>query len=236
MKQSTSRELVIVDMGFMDYREAWDLQKKLLESKRHTDKEDYLLLLQHPHTYTLGKVAHREHLLLNDTELAEREIAVYDVDRGGDITYHGPGQLVGYPIFDLKNWYQDSHRYLRTIEEALIKVTDSYGLTAGRKDGLTGVWLDNRKIAAIGVKISSWITMHGFAYNCNPELNLFSGIIPCGIRDKEVTSLSVETKQIITVEDIIPVVKEQFIKEFDYYKSRAMDKYELLQTFEAVGG
>lgn len=236
VKQSTFRELVIADLGMLDYQEAWNLQRAILDRKKAGQQTDYLLLLEHPHTYTLGKVAHREHLLLTDEELKEQSISVYDVDRGGDITYHGPGQLVGYPVIDLKNWKQDSHKYLRSLEEILIKVTDGYGLHSGRKEGLTGVWIEDRKIAAIGVKISSWITMHGFAYNCNPDLRLFSGIVPCGIRDKEVTSLSVETEKEVKASDIIPEIINNFKIEFQYHKSRAIDKYELLQAFEAVRG
>lgn len=189
-----NRKLLYCDLGLIDYQEAWDLQKEIHQLHFDNNIDDVLFLLEHPHTYTLGKTAHRENLVGDDNYLKEHKISVYDIDRGGDITYHGPGQLVGYPIIDLTKWQRDTHKYLRALEDVIISVCKDYGLDAGRIEHLTGVWIDDRKIAAIGIKVSRWITMHGFAFNINTDLDLFSGIIPCGITDKAVTSLSNELK------------------------------------------
>lgn len=189
-----NRKLLYCDLGLIDYQEAWDLQKEIHQLHFDNNIDDVLFLLEHPHTYTLGKTAHRENLVGDDNYLKEHKISVYDIDRGGDITYHGPGQLVGYPIIDLTKWQRDTHKYLRALEDVIISVCKDYGLDAGRIEHLTGVWIDDRKIAAIGIKVSRWITMHGFAFNINTDLELFSGIIPCGITDKAVTSLSNELK------------------------------------------
>lgn len=174
----------------MEYGEAWTLQRELFDARLAGTIDDVLLLLEHPHTYTIGKSGGEDHLLVNEQELAQRGITVYRIDRGGDITYHGPGQLVGYPIFDLNQHYRDAHRYLRDLEEVLIRTLADYGVEASRIPGLTGVWVRDEKIAAIGVKVSRWITMHGFAFNINTDLQLFSSIIPCGIVHKGVTSLA----------------------------------------------
>ena len=184
--------LTYCDLGFIDYQEAWDFQKEIFSKRVSGEVEDFLLLLEHPNTYTLGKTAHRENLKGSDDYLKENQISVYDIDRGGDITYHGPGQIVGYPIVDLNNWYKDTHKYLRALEEVIIKTCKDYSLNCERNPKYTGVWIGDRKIAAIGIKVSRWITMHGFAFNVNTDLNLFNGIIPCGIQDKSVTSLSKE--------------------------------------------
>ncbi|MCE1188036.1 MAG: lipoyl(octanoyl) transferase LipB [Ignavibacteria bacterium] len=225
------RELLICQPGNVDYQWMWDFQKRILEKKKHSSLPDVLFLLEHPHTYTLGKVAHRENLLLSESELQEKSISVFDIDRGGDITYHGPGQIVGYPIIDLKSWHQDSHKYLRGLEEVLIRVTALYGLTSGRIEGLTGVWIENRKIAAIGIKISSWITMHGFAYNACPDLNYFHGIIPCGITDKEVTSLTQEIKVSISTEVVKKQIVTEFTREFNYTDFKGISVEELQTIF-----
>jgi len=189
------RKLVYCDLGLIDYKEAWDLQKSVHQLKTENKIDDVLFLLEHPHTYTLGKTADKENLVGGDEYLTENNISVYDIDRGGDITYHGPGQIVGYPIISLTNWNQDTHKYLRAIEEVIIKVCDEYGLDASRVEKYTGVWIADRKICAIGIKVSRWITMHGFAFNVNTDLKLFKGIIPCGISDKDVTSLNRELKK-----------------------------------------
>jgi len=175
--------------GLMDYEQAWELQRKLHRQRVAGEIGDTLILTEHPHTYTLGKTAHDEHLLAEEGVLQRRGVGVYRVDRGGDITYHGPGQIVGYPILDLHGYYLDVHRYLRDTEQALINTLAEYGIQAGRQEGLTGVWVDGAKIAAIGVKVSRWVTMHGFAFNVNTDLSHFGSIVPCGIVDKPVTSL-----------------------------------------------
>ncbi len=208
--RSTSRARVLnyIDLGLIEYNVAWDLQKSLFEKRLKGEIKDTLLLLEHPNTYTLGKTAHKENLLGDDKFLKEKRVKVFDIDRGGDITYHGPGQIVGYAIFDLKEWKQDAHKYLRSLEEVIIRTCADFGLLAHRNDDHTGVWIDDRKICAMGIKISRWITMHGFAFNINTDLELFNGIVPCGIVDKQVTSLTKEFNQ----EFDIQVVKEKIIK------------------------
>jgi lipoyl(octanoyl) transferase len=195
----------------MDYKAAWDLQEALfgatvarktanrdLAPEDRVETENHLLFVEHPHVYTLGKSGKAEHLLADERELNEIGAAYYPINRGGDITYHGPGQIVGYPIFDLDHFFSDIHRYLRYLEEAVIRTLAEYGIGAGRLEGLTGVWLDPedshraRKICALGVKCSRWVTMHGFAFNVSPDLGYFGKIIPCGIDDKAVTSMEKE--------------------------------------------
>ncbi|MFN3694084.1 MAG: lipoyl(octanoyl) transferase LipB, partial [Ignavibacterium sp.] len=160
--------------------------------------------------------------------LEQNNISVYNIDRGGDITYHGPGQLVGYPIINLTDWYQDSHKYLRTLEEVIIKVCNEYGLAAGRVEGYTGVWIEDRKIAAIGIKISRWVTMHGFAFNVNTNLDLFNGIIPCGISDRSVTSLQKELGKEIFINEVKEKIIHHFLNEFDYSTLEFLPKESLL--------
>lgn len=205
-----NRHVIVQQLGLVDYARAWGYQEKLFsevvqtkisnrkqpESSRAT--KNYLLFCQHPPVYTLGKSGKKEHLLLSAAELAEKQIQYYPINRGGDITFHGPGQIVGYPILDLDNFFTDIHRYLRTLEEAVIRTLADYRISAGRIPGLTGVWVDYeqperaRKICAMGVKSSRWVTMHGFALNVNPDLRYFDYIIPCGIQDKAVTSVEKE--------------------------------------------
>jgi lipoyl(octanoyl) transferase len=211
LNHNINREVKYRNLGLIDYKEAWDYQESLFSgivdaklANRNKSNHDqvktnnYLLFCQHPHVYTLGKSGDISNLLLNEEGLKEKNATFYHINRGGDITYHGPGQLVGYPILDLDNFFTDIHRYLRLLEEAIILTCRDFGLDAGRIDGLTGVWLDYenkinpRKICAIGVKSSRWITMHGFAFNINTNLDYFNYIIPCGINDKAVTSLSRE--------------------------------------------
>ncbi|MBB6609783.1 lipoyl(octanoyl) transferase LipB [Pontibacter sp. Tf4] len=206
-----NKEIQFQRLGLIDYKEAWDYQDKLftgildLKSRNRNLPEDaqvqtpnYLLFCSHPHVYTLGKSGHEENLLIDEQGLQEKGATFYKINRGGDITYHGPGQIVGYPILDLDNFFTDIHKYLRFLEEAVILTLEEYGITAGRIQGLTGVWLDHeeqkdpRKICAMGVKCSRWVTMHGFAFNINTDLDYFSNIVPCGINDKKVTSLAKE--------------------------------------------
>lgn len=215
-KQYISRELEFIDLGLIAYDKAWDLQKETFSLRKNGEIKDTLYLLEHPHTYTMGKVTDKANLISSEDYLRQNNISVYEIDRGGDITYHGPGQIVGYPIIDLSAWKKDTHLYLRGLEEVIILVCREYGLEAGRIDKLTGVWIGHRKIAAIGIKVSSWITMHGFAFNINPDLSLFSGIIPCGIKDKEVTSLSKETGNHIPIDEVKEVLVRKFQEVFGY--------------------
>ena len=190
--QSTYKILNYYDLGMIDYKKAWDIQKEIFELRNENLIPDTLMLLEHPHTYTLGKVADKENLISTQKQLNDLGIKVYNIDRGRDITYHGPGQIVGYPIINLNNWRKDTHAYLRALEEIIILTCNEFGLAAKRNPKYTGVWIDDRKIAAIGIKVSRWITMHGFAFNINTDLGYYGGIIPCGIKDKEVTSLKKE--------------------------------------------
>ncbi len=206
-----NKKVIFENLGLIDYQTAWDYQEKQLAAtvavkvqNRNLSPDDqqltnnYLLFCQHPHVYTLGKSGSETNLLINETQLLDQQATFYKINRGGDITYHGPGQLVGYPILDLDNFFTDIHRYMRLLEEAIINTCTDYGIVAGRIEGLTGVWLDHelkirpRKICAMGVKASRWVTMHGFALNINTDLSYFSNIVPCGIDDKAVTSMQLE--------------------------------------------
>ncbi len=225
-------EVIFKDLGLIDYKEAWDFQEKLFaetidEKIRIRNGEDsiitknYLLFCEHPHVYTLGKSGSENHLLLNEEQLAENNANFYKINRGGDITYHGPGQLVGYPIFDLDHFFSDIHKYLRFLEEAVIETLAVYGVKGDRMDGLTGVWIDAnspkaRKICAMGVKSSRWVTMHGIGFNINSDLSYFSNIIPCGIDDKAVTSLKQELGREIDMKELAQVLKEKLALQFGY--------------------
>jgi lipoyl(octanoyl) transferase len=222
------RKLVYCDLGLIDYKETWNLQKSIHQLRVENKIYDILFLLEHPHTYTLGKTADKENLVGDEKYLSDNKISVYDIDRGGDITYHGPGQIVGYPIISLTNWQQDTHKYLRAIEEVIIKTCAEYGLYGSRVDKYTGVWIDDRKICAIGIKVSRWITMHGFAFNVNTDLKLFNGIIPCGISDKEVTSLNIELKNEIDLNEVKEKIIHHFSNIFHYDQIEFKTKEELL--------
>lgn len=222
--QSTYRVFDYSDLGFIDYKEAWDLQKNIFERRTKSEINDTFFMLEHPHTYTLGKVAEKENLISNDAQLKELGISVYEIDRGGDITYHGPGQIVGYPIIKLSDWKEDTHEYLRGLEEIIMNVCSDYGLTTQRNPKYTGVWIDNRKIAAIGIKVSRWVTMHGFAFNINTDLNYFGGIIPCGIRDKEVTSLKNELGREVDINEVKENLTHKFLQFFSYNEFNKVDK------------
>ena len=203
-----NKYLEINDLGLRDYKEIWDYQEnlfqKILQIKSKNSKENlqyetpnFFFFVEHPHVYTLGKSGHVENLLISEKKLAEINASFYKINRGGDITYHGPGQIVGYPILDLENFFTDIHKYMRFLEEMIILTLAEYGLKAERSKGETGVWLDvgtpfARKICAMGVRASRWVTMHGFALNVNTDLGYFDHMIPCGIRGKAVTSLNVE--------------------------------------------
>jgi lipoate-protein ligase B len=224
------RALTYSDLGLIDYKEAWDLQKYIFNLRYQGKIPDVFLLLEHPNTYTLGKVADKKNLIGSENYLNENNISVYDIDRGGDITFHGPGQIVGYPIINLNDWEKDTHKYLRALEELIIKTCSKYGINSERNTKYTGVWIENRKIAAIGIKISRWITMHGFAFNVNTDLSLFTGIIPCGITDKEVTSLQKELSRPVPVQEVKKLLLENFVEIFGYSKFSVLSKEELLTS------
>lgn len=198
----TVRSLDVRRLGTISYGDALALQAELVAKRRAGEIPDTLLLLEHPHVITLGSGSHDEHVLVTPEERAERGIELFDTGRGGDVTYHGPGQLVGYPILDLKPDRCDLHRYLRDLEQGLIAVLAEFGLRGGRKEGLTGVWVDDRKLAAIGVRVSSgWITSHGFALNVTTDLSYFGTIVPCGIRAHGVGSISGELGRPVAMAD-----------------------------------
>jgi len=203
-----NKQVIVKDLGNKDYKETWDYQESLFEeivAQKTNNKANgttlpttnYFLFVEHPHVYTLGKSGHIENLLIDEEGLKNKGATFYKINRGGDITYHGPGQIVGYPILDLENFFTDIYKYLRSLEEVIIRTLSDYGLKGERSEGETGVWLDvgtpfARKICAMGVRCSRWVTMHGFALNVNTDLGYFDNIIPCGIRGKAVTSLNVE--------------------------------------------
>lgn len=222
-----NKQIIVKDLGHKDYKETWDYQESLFEEivelkrKNRAENTDlptpnYFLFVEHPHVYTLGKSGHMENLLIDEAALAKKGASFYKINRGGDITYHGPGQIVGYPIIDLENFFTDIHKYLRSLEEVIIRTLADYGIKGERSEGETGVWLDvgtpfARKICAMGVRASRWVTMHGFALNVNTDLGYFDNIIPCGIRGKAVTSLNVElSKEKINTEE----VKRYILKHF----------------------
>ncbi|HET7229651.1 MAG TPA: lipoyl(octanoyl) transferase LipB [Longimicrobium sp.] len=212
-----TRPLDVRRLGRVAYGDALELQKRLVDQRRAGDIPDTLLLLEHPHVITLGSGAHDENVLVSPEERAARGIELYETGRGGDVTYHGPGQLVGYPILDLKPGRQDLHRYLRDLEEMLIGVLGEFGIEGSRKEGLTGVWAGDRKVAAIGVRVSSgWITSHGFALNVSTDLGMFGTIVPCGIRDHGVGSLSEETGRAVTIAEAEAAVVRQMGRVFGH--------------------
>jgi len=225
--------VLLRDLGVIDYKEAWEYQEELFDEtvqikfqnrkvpeEQQVVTKNHLLLCEHPHVYTLGKSGKPEHLLLSEEQLRGVGANYYKINRGGDITYHGPGQLVGYPILDLDHFFPDIHKYLRYLEEIFIKIMADYGLRGERSSGETGVWLDvgkpnARKILALGVRASRWVTMHGWAFNVNADLNYFRNIIPCGIEDKGVTSLEVELGRTVPMEDIKRKAKAYFEEIFE---------------------
>lgn len=234
MNHKINKKVQFVDLGNIDYKAAWDYQSDLFDRivrqkianrkmplPEQTMTDNYLIFCEHPHVYTLGKSGSESHLLLDEPELAKKQAAYYKINRGGDITYHGPGQLVGYPILDLDNFFTDIHQYLRLLEESVILTLKDYDLEAGRIDGLTGVWLDHvtqkapRKICAMGVKSGRWVTMHGFAFNIATDLSYFDNIVPCGIADKAVTSLSRELGRPIKVKVVAEKVRHYLAKLFE---------------------
>ncbi|HKL37028.1 MAG TPA: lipoyl(octanoyl) transferase LipB [Salegentibacter sp.] len=227
-----NKKIDLQNLGYKDYKETWDYQESLfkeildikIKNRRQNLNEttpNYLLMVEHPHVYTLGKSGDIKNLLISEADLEKKQATYYKINRGGDITYHGPGQLVGYPILDLDNFFTDIHKYLRFLEETIILTLADYGLKAERSKGETGVWLDvgtpfARKICAMGVRASRWVTMHGFALNVNADLGYFDHIIPCGIEGKAVTSLNVELgKKEIPLAEVQEKVLEHFAELFE---------------------
>jgi len=226
------QQINVNDLGLIDYQQAWDYQEQLLqenvsiklEASRSTDKiqrtANHLLFCEHPPVYTLGKSGHIENLLINEQQLQEKAISFVPTNRGGDITFHGPGQVVGYPILDLEHFFTDLGRYLRSLEETVIRTLADFGIPAGRSAGETGVWLEPgnpakaRKICAMGVRCSRWVTMHGFALNVNTDLDYFNNIIPCGIADKKVASMHVELGGPVAPDAVKAALKKHFAEVF----------------------
>jgi lipoyl(octanoyl) transferase len=228
------------DLGLVPYRVAWDIQKSIQQRlideklKSRDDKSfkpvynDVFLFVEHPHVYTLGKSGDQAHLLKNLLELKEIDAEFVSNDRGGDITYHGPGQIVGYPILDLDRYFTDIHKYLRLLEEVIIRVCSEFDLKAGRIDGLTGVWVDEEKICAMGIRCSRWVTMHGFALNVNTDLEYFDHIVPCGIQGKAVTSISQLTGRRVDDEKVKKMILRHFadLFEVEYVKDAKLPESE----------
>ena len=220
------------NLGLIDYKEAWDYQEKIFRNtvdqkikirngETTESTKNFILFCEHPHVFTLGKSGDKENLLLDEDALKKNDASFYAINRGGDITYHGPGQLVVYPIFDLDHFFSDIHKYLRFLEEAVILTLKEYGIETGRVDGMTGVWIDGnkptaRKICAIGVKSSRWVTMHGIGFNINSDLSYFSHIIPCGIQDKAVTSMQQELGRKLDLQEVSDVLKGKLAELFEY--------------------
>lgn len=226
-------QVLYQDLGLIDYQKAWDYQEELfkfnvdakIENRKSEqtviETKNHLLFCEHPHVYTLGKSGDETHLLLSEALLKQKGATYYKINRGGDITYHGPGQIVGYPILDLDYFFTDIHKYLRFLEEIIILTLAEYNIKGDRYEGYTGVWLDAdkplkaRKICAMGVRCSRWVTMHGFAFNVNPDLDYFNNIVPCGISDKQVTSLEKELNRKVDVEEVKEKLKKHFTQLFE---------------------
>ena len=225
------KNIQLIELGLKDYKETWDYQEKVfkeiidlkIENRKSELKKptpNYFIFVEHPHVYTLGKSGHIENLLLNEEQLKAKGASFYKINRGGDITYHGPGQIVGYPILDLDNFFTDIHKYLRFLEEVIIKTLAEYGLKSERSKGETGVWLGvgtpfARKICAMGVRTSRWVTMHGFALNVTTNLGYFDNIIPCGIKGKAVTSLEAEINRKVPLEEVKAKILKHFSELFE---------------------
>ncbi|HKL14918.1 MAG TPA: lipoyl(octanoyl) transferase LipB [Balneolaceae bacterium] len=231
----------LIDFGQMSYRKAWDIQrsiqKRLIDQKlavRDNPKlkkkiPDSLIYVEHPHVYTLGKSGDGANLLKGIAELKEIDAEFIENDRGGDITYHGPGQIVGYPILDLDRYFTDVHKYLRYLEEVIIKTCADFGIEAGRVDGMTGVWVKGEKICAMGIRCSRWVTMHGFAFNVNTDLSYFDHIVPCGIPDKNVTGLNKLLGRQVNPEKVKSLITRHFSEQFDAVISDSSNKGDLIR-------
>jgi lipoyl(octanoyl) transferase len=232
--QVKNKKVFFRNLGLIDYKQAWDYQTSLFDSivktkianrdmpeNEQLTTSNFLLFCEHPHVYTLGKSGKASNLLISGEMLKEKKATYYEINRGGDITYHGPGQIVAYPVFDLDNFFTDIHKYLRYLEEAVIRTIEHYGIKGGRIDGLTGVWVESenpataRKICAMGVKASRWITMHGLGFNVNTDLSYFGNIIPCGIEDKAVTSLARETGRELNIKEVQDILLKHLTELFE---------------------
>lgn len=228
------RKVHFQDLGLIDFADAWDLQREIFQATidrkianralpedSQVPTKDHLIFCEHPHVYTLGKSGKHSNLFLNEQGLKEHGVQFFPIDRGGDITYHGPGQIVGYPIFDLDHHFTDIHRFLRTLEEAVIGTLEAYSIKGGRIEGSTGVWLDHedpikaRKICAFGIRASRWVTMHGFAFNVNTDLSYFENIVPCGIADKGVTCMAKELGGLLDMDEVKQRLKLELADLFD---------------------
>jgi len=225
-------EVQLLDLGLIDYKKAWDLQEtlfnisiqdkiKIRNGEENISIKNYILFCEHEHVFTLGKSGSIANLLLDEAGLEKEHATYYKINRGGDITYHGPGQIVVYPIFDLDQFFTDIHKYMRFLEEAVIQTLKEYGIEAGRVPGLTGVWIEGeteraRKICAMGVKSSRWVTMHGIGFNVNSDLSYFSHIIPCGIDDKAVTSMQQELGKPLSMSEVTNVLKQKLADQFRF--------------------
>lgn len=233
MNGLTNKETNFNDLGLIDYQQAWDYQTNLFQQSINIKTENrnlpeneqkitpnHVLFCEHPHVFTLGKSGEEKNLLVTKEELKNISATYYHINRGGDITYHGPGQLVCYPILDLENFFTDIHQYMRLLEEAVIQTLKEFSIEAGRIKGLTGVWIDfedaakARKICALGVKTSRWVTMHGLAFNVNNDLNYFNYIVPCGIDDKAVTSLEKEAGHKVNMVEVKSILREKIAEQF----------------------
>jgi len=228
-----NKETTFTDLGLIDYQKAWDYQTALfngivdtklrnrdLPAEAHEPTQNYLLFCEHPHVFTQGRTGSDENLLKTPDELKQLQASFYHINRGGDITYHGPGQIVVYPVIDLENFFTDIHRYMRTLEEAVIRTLMKFGLKGDRINGLTGVWLDAdskspRKICALGVKTSRWVTMHGLAHNVSPDLSYFNHIVPCGIGDKGVTSMKNELRRDVDIHEVKALLRKNIAQLFE---------------------
>ena len=225
-------EVTIINLGLVDYKKAWDIQEKYFKQaidrkiairngENLSPPSNYLILCEHPNVYTIGKSGKEENLLLSSEEVKSKEASFYKINRGGDITYHGPGQLVVYPILDLDQFFTDIHKYMRFLEQAVINTLLKFGIQSSRIDGMTGVWIDSalpsaRKICAMGVKSSRWVTMHGIGFNINTNLDFFSHIVPCGIDDKAVTSMQKELGIEVDMQEVENIIIEEFKSLFGF--------------------
>lgn len=235
-----NKKVEFIDWGLTGYQEAWEMQEAIFDgtvalktqnrsNNTQVATPNYLVFCEHPHVYTLGKSGQPENLLLDEQGLLEKKASYYKINRGGDITYHGPGQIVGYPILDLDNFFTDIHLYLRRLEEAVILTLADFGIAAGRYEGYTGVWLDAdndkaRKICAMGVRCSRWVTMHGFAFNVNTDLDYFKNIVPCGIDDKDVTSMQRELGYAPDMDEVKARLKTHIASLFEMELFQAAEK------------
>lgn len=233
MNVNINKRTEFIDLDLIDYKEAWDYQLQLfdkilkvknqnrdLPANDQVITDNYLIFCEHPHVFTLGKSGDENNLLVKKDQLHSISATYHQTNRGGDITYHGPGQIVGYPVIDMENFFTDIHKYMRFLEEAVIQTLKEYGVESGRIPGLTGVWIDiddekkARKICALGVKTSRWVTMHGFAFNVNPDLKYFEYIVPCGIDDKAVTSLEKELGKKVDIREVEKILRGKIVEQF----------------------